>query len=164
MKKGKIISVFAGLGKTTVGNIFSNAFDLQSSTYRCDYTNIHEDDYENMKCAEGRVSNPDWPENYLAAIKEAKEKYDIVLVPSNIDIREMLIKNNIDFVFVLPSLDARDMLIKRYQFRGNNEDMIKNAMLDFDNWSRDQKDYPYKIEILPENQYLKDMLVERGYL
>ena len=37
---GKVISVFAGLGKTTVGNKYSNVCDLQSSPYRCDYSMI----------------------------------------------------------------------------------------------------------------------------
>ena len=43
---GKVISVFAGLGKTTVGKKYSNVCDLQSSPYRFDYTDICIKDYE----------------------------------------------------------------------------------------------------------------------
>ena len=43
--KGKVISVFAGLGKTTVGKKYSNVCDLQSSPYRCDYSLIDKNDY-----------------------------------------------------------------------------------------------------------------------
>lgn len=42
---GKVISVFAGLGKTTVGRKYSNVCDLQSSPYRCDYSSIDKNDY-----------------------------------------------------------------------------------------------------------------------
>ena len=36
----KVISVFAGLGKTTVAKKYPNVCDLRSSIYRCDYSNI----------------------------------------------------------------------------------------------------------------------------
>lgn len=164
MKKGIVMSVFAGLGKTVVGNIYPNVCDLQSSPYRCDYTDVKDEEYEQLKCAKDRIPHPEWPDNYVSAIKSAIEEYDVVLVPSNQDIRELLSKNNIEFVFVLPSMDSKDMLEKRYRDRGNNEEMIQDVMKNFGLWSRDQKDYPYKIEILPKDQYLKDMLVERGYI
>lgn len=56
---GKVISVFAGLGKITVGNKYSNVCDLQSSPYRCDYSSIDVEDYEKMKCNPLRVPNPE---------------------------------------------------------------------------------------------------------
>lgn len=156
----KVISVFAGLGKTTVGEKYTNVCDLRSSLYRCDYSNIKEEDYEKMKCVENRIPNPDWPNNYLNALKDSIEKYDLVLVPSNPDIRDLLMENNIPFLFILPSLDSRDLLLQRYIDRGNVQDLINNVMGYFDTWSRKQEDYSYPIMILEKNQYLEDMLLD----
>lgn len=163
---GKVISVFAGLGKTTVGNKYKNVLDLRSSAYRCDYSNIKESDYEKMKCSTKRIPNPDWPTNYLQAIKEAQEKYDLVLVPSNLDIRELLTENKIDFIFVLPekTKEVRAELIKRYENRGNSNELITQVISYFDTWSRNQSDYDYPIEILKKGQYLEDLLIELNLL
>lgn len=160
MNNIKVISVFAGLGKTTVAKKYPNVCDLRSSTYRCDYSNIKEEDYEKMKCVKTRVPNPNWPKNYVDAIKDAMEKYDLVLVPSNLDIRNLLLENNIPFLFILPSMDSKDMLFQRYQDRGNSQDLIQDVMGYFDTWSRNQEDYSYPIKILEKNQYLEDLLIQ----
>ena len=162
--KQKVMSVFAGLGKTTVGNKYPNICDLQSSPYRCDYSNIKSEDYEKMKYDLNRVANSEWPNNYLNAILDAMKKYDLVLVPSNLDVRKLLIDNNIDFAFVLPSYDSRDILLERYKIRKNNSNMIQSVMFNFDNWSRNQDDYTYPIYILDKNQYLEDLILTLGYI
>lgn len=160
----KVISVFAGLGKTTVAKKYPNVCDLRSSIYRCDYSNIKEEDYEKMKCVKTRIPNPDWPMNYVSAIKEKIEKYDIVLVPSNLDIRNLLIENNIPFLFILPSLDSRNVLYQRYIDRGNSPDLIHDVMGYFDTWSRKQEDYSYPIMILEKDEYLEDILLKFNIL
>ncbi len=166
MKKPKVISVFAGLGKTTVGKKYSSVCDLQSSPFRCDYSNIKKEDFEKMKCSSSRISNPDWPDNYLRAIIDAMKIYDVVLVPSSMDVRTLLIDNNIEFLFVLPSKDNenRQKLLKRYEHRGNNIDLINDVMNYFDDWSRNQSDYDYPIKILDKDKYLEDLLLEEGYI
>lgn len=158
----KVISVFAGLGKTTVGNKYENVCDLQSSPFRCDYSKIDPKDYEKMKYNKSRLKNPEWPNNYLKAMKESMDKYDLVLVPSSLDVRELLIKNNIKFLFVLPPKDnkTRKMLLERYQMRGNSKSLITDVMNNFDNWSRSEKDYDYPIAILESDKYLEDLLID----
>lgn len=162
--KLKVISVFSGLGKTTVGNKYENVCDLQSSQYRFDYSNIKLCEYEKMKSLKSRKVNADWPHNYINALLEAMKKYDIILVPSNEDIRKILIENKIDFLFVLPSYDSRDILLKRYKERGNSQELIKEVMEYFDNWSREQEAYDYPIIILDKEKYLEDLLLELGFL
>ncbi len=164
--KGKVISVFAGLGKTTVGKKYPNVCDLMSSPYRCDYSNISTCDYEKMKYDSTRTPNREWPNNYLKAILAAMENYDIVLVPSSLDVRTLLLENNIPFLFVLPSSDSktREKLLQRYKDRGNNEELIKDVMYNFDNWSRNENDYPYPIAILDKDDYLEDFLGENDLL
>ena len=163
---GIVISVFAGLGKTYVGNKYSNVCDLVSSPYRYDYSGIEKNDYEKKKSDSSRIPNLLWPNNYLNAIIDARKKYDIVLVPSNLDIRELLLSNHIDFLFVLPSsdLDYREILLNRYKKRGNNNDLILEVMSYFDNWSREQNDYSYPIFVLDKEQFLEDFLLEKKLL
>ena len=163
---GIVISVFAGLGKTYVGNKYSNVCDLVSSPYRYDYSGIEKNDYEKKKSDSSRIPNPLWPNNYLNAIIDARKKYDIVLVPSNLDVRELLLSNHIDFWFVLPSsdLDYREILINRYKKRGNNNDLILEVMSYFDNWSREQNDYSYPIFVLDKEQFLEDFLLDEKLL
>ena len=158
--KARVICVFSGLGKTTVGSKYNNVCDLQSSKYRCDYSNIKKEDYERMKCEVSRKVNPDWPDNYKKALLNAIKKYDIVLVPSNEDIRKILTENEIEFLFVLPSYDSRDSLLQRYRERGNSEELINQVMNYFDNWSRNPEDYDYPITILDKDKYLEDLLLE----
>ncbi len=155
----KVISVFAGLGKSTVGTKYKNVCDLQSSVYR--YINIQNLDYEKVKCNSSCIPNPDWPKNYLLAIQKAMKEYDVVLVPSNLDVRNLLVKNNIDFLFVLPSHNSftREKLIREYEQRGNSEEFIAEVMDYFDSWSRNQEDYEYPIEILKPDEYLEDLLL-----
>lgn len=159
--KYKVISCFAGCGKTTVGKKYPNVLDLQASSYHFDYSNIDKTQYENMKGNQSRIPNPLWPNNYLTAIKKAINEYDLILVPSSLDIRELLMKNNIPFLFVLPSNSekVKEKLIKRYQARKNDENFIIRNMNYFNLWSRDAKDYPYPIEILRDDEYLEDLLL-----
>ena len=160
----KVISAFAGLGKTTIGNKYNNICDLQSSPYRYDYSCFEEKDYEKMKFNKSRIKNTDWPSNYLCALKKAMKKYDLVLVPANLDVRELLHKNKIEFLFILPAYDYWETLSERYKNRGNTPVMINNVMNDFNSWSRNQDDYNYPIIILNKDQYLEDLLKDLGYL
>lgn len=162
--RAKVFSVFAGLGKTMVGKKYKNVCDLTSSKYRYDYSNVSNEDYEKMKYDRNMSVNPCWPDNYLESLKEAINSYDVVLVPSNEDIRLLLKSANIDFTFVLPSVDSREMLLKRYVDRGNNENLIKEVMGYFDNWSRNANDYDYPIIILDKDKTLEDLLLNLGYI
>lgn len=166
ISKIKVISVFAGLGKTTVGKKYPNVCDLQSSPYRWDYSSIDKKDYEKLKYNPSSIPNPKYPNNYLKAILDAIKKYDIVLVPSNLDVRKLLTDNNIEFLFVLPSSDSehRKKLLERYKQRGNNNTLISNVMYYFDHWSRKQNDYDYPITILDKDKYLEDLLIEMEFL
>lgn len=156
----KVISVFAGLGKTYVGKKYENVCDLQSSPYRYDYSDVNSNDYERLKYTEEKNVNPEWPNNYVKAIKSAMENYEVVLVPSNEDVRTLLIENNIPFIFILPDLNSREVLLERYKERNNNEKLRKEVMEYFDNWSREQKDYPYPIYVLEKNKYLENLLID----
>lgn len=82
------------------------------------------------------------------------------------DVRKLLIDNNIKFLFVLPSddNDNRKKLCQRYKQRGNSKDLIYDVMYNFDNWSRNQNDYSYPIIILQKDKYLEDLLIDIGLI
>lgn len=154
----KVFSVFAGLGKTYVGKKYSNVLDLQSSPCRYDYTNVKKEDYERIKEIPNRKVNPNWPNNFIDAIKEASNKYDIILVSSSPDIRELLEQNDIDYTFILPSKDSREILLERYKKRENGKELINLVMGYFDTWSYKKEDYNCPLVILDKDKYLEDYL------
>ena len=69
-------------------------------------------------------------------------------------------------MFILPSKDKeiRKKLLKIYEKRGNNAALVKDVMYNFDNWSRNQKDYSYSIVVLDKDKYLEDLLLEKGLI
>ncbi|MCL2569833.1 MAG: hypothetical protein FWE16_01335 [Firmicutes bacterium] len=98
MGKAIVISCFAGLGKTTVAKKYQNVYDLQTSAFRRD-PSIKVKNYEKQKGFDSNITNPDFPQNYLDALKDARTKYNIVLVTMAHDIRELLEQNDIPFFF-----------------------------------------------------------------
>ena len=154
----KVFSVFAGLGKTYVGKKYPNVLDLQSSPYRFDYTNAKKEDYEKLKEIPNRKVNPNWPNNFINAIKEASNKYDVILVASSPDIRNILEQNNINYTFVLPSKGSKEILLERYKSRGNSQELINLVMRYFDTWSYKKEDYNCPLVILEKDKYLEDYL------
>ena len=160
----KVFSVFAGLGKTYVGKKYPNVLDLQSSPCRYDYTNVKKEDYEKIKEKPNRKVNPNWPNNFIDAIKEASNKYDIILVSPSPDIRELLEQNDIDYTFILPSKDSREILLKRYKKRENSQELINLVMGYFDTWSYKEEDYNCPLVILDKDKYLEDYLKEEGLI
>ncbi len=156
----KVMCVFSGLGKTYVGNKYKNICDLQSSPYRYDYSSVNKEDFEKLKCSIKRIPNPNWPANYIKALKEAINQFDLVLVPAIEVIETILMENDIEFMYVLPSFDYREILLERFKKRGNNDELINVVMKRFDSWSREQKDYPYPIFVLEKEKYLEDLLID----
>ena len=154
----KVFSVFARLGKTYVGKKYPNVLDLQSSPCRYDYTNVRKEDYEKIKEKPNRKVNSNWPNNFIDAIKEASNKYDIILVSSSPDIRELLEQNDIDYTFILPSKDSREILLERYKKRENGKELINLVMGYFDTWSYKKEDYNCPLVILDKDKYLEDYL------
>jgi len=166
MKKGIIISGFAGIGKTELGKKYSNIIDLESTSYHWIFNDdtIEKQDYEKKKGINDRVMNPSWPYNYIDCIIDAKSKYDIILITASKEIRLLLEKNDINFIFAFPSIDCKKDIIERYKNRNNNEKFINGALDAFDNWSKELNTYKYPVMIIKKEQYLEDVLKEVGIL
>ena len=91
-----IISAFPGVGKTTLNKKYENIIDLESSIYKYLFDKeVSELEIEARK-ALPREKNPEYPNNYLKAIKEATKQYDIVLTSCGPDIRNGLKKEKME--------------------------------------------------------------------
>lgn len=161
----KVISAFAGLGKTTLAQKYENICDLQTSQYRYHCQNINlenKEEYEKLKGGFNKEINPNWPNNYIAELKKAIQEYDLVLVPSNADVRKILTELQIPFLFVLPKKTNKnkEILLKRYQARKNTNALIKKISDYFDCWSRNQEDYSYPIYVMEKVGTLEEVVIK----
>lgn len=160
MRKGIVISAFACLGKTTLGNKYSNILDLESTDYHWIFetktlTNLKS---EQLKGIKQRKLNPEWPYNYIKAILESQKKYAIVLITASKEIRDILDINNIDFIFAFPTVDSLDIIVNRCIERNNNEQFIQGVKDAFYTWQQELVKYNYKVMLVEKNEYLEDAL------
>jgi len=109
----RIISAFPGTGKSTYAkNNPSTSLDLDSSSF---------------SWLEPGVRNPEFPNNYIAAIKENIGKYEFIFVSSHKDVRNALRDNCLFFYLVYPnnwSYEVRQAYMQRYRDRGNDDNFI----------------------------------------
>lgn len=131
-----IISGFAGIGKSTMAkNHPDKVIDLESSNFKWAFDESVKDmDVEERKGVSNKTLHPDWPNNYIQAIKENSQKYDFVFISMDMDVRNILDSENIRYFVAYPSLDCKDDYIARYRARNNNEAFVKLLESNFDNW------------------------------
>jgi len=160
MKKGIIISAFAGLGKTTLGNKYSNVIDLESTNYHWIFdikerTTLNSEELKGIK---QRQLNPEWPSNYIRAIQKYQNEYDIVLITASKQIRDILCEKGIDFTFAFPTPDSLDEIIELCARRNNNEQFIQGVKNAFYTWQSELPEYPYKTIFVNKSEYLEYIL------
>lgn len=164
MGKGIVIAGFAGIGKTTLAKKYKNVVDVESSPYKWDYQNVDVSNLELLKGKAGRKRNVEFPNNYIRAVKKAKETYDIVLVwihPE--EILPEYDKNNIDYILAFPSKEALSEYRERFLDRGNNEEYIEKVLGNYDlRYEQFISSIHDKIE-LKKGETLEDALISRGY-
>jgi len=162
LNNGIVIAGFSGIGKTELEKKYKNVIDLDAAEYIYDDTEIMHIPFEQRK-GMNRKKNPNFPKNYIDAIKDAKIKYDLVLVWDRQDIITEYIKNNIDFILCYP--DEKDIITYkiRYKNRGNTDEYIK--------WKLNQyyEKIPFfnklciKKIILSNNETLEDYLINNNF-
>ena len=87
-----IISASAGVGKTELARRYRNVLDLDCSAYS---------------------KSPDWPDNYIDAIKENADKYDYILIFTKLQNLKKL-----DYEFFFPAREAVPEYEERLAARG----------------------------------------------
>lgn len=165
MSKGVIIAGFATIGKTYISKRYTNILDLESSSYKYDYSSYENIDYEKLKGTSGRKENNEWPSNYYNAIKEAQNKYDVVLVQLNKMHLEYFDKHNIEYYVVYPSLDSWEWVKQRSINRGNNDKWLSRLEEVFEEYYIASKNSNCKeMFIVSENTSLEDILKENKFI
>lgn len=160
----KIISAFPGVGKTTLESTHESVLDLDSSSFS--WLNKDGDSTavgsvtEEEKGTAGRTRNPDFPQNYVAAIQEAIGKYEYILVSSHDVVRDALQANCVFYYLAYPGEDvSAEEYAERYRGRGNNEAFVNLILANFDTWV-EQCEAANKCVRLPtpSGKYLSDMI------
>ena len=159
MNKGIIVAGFGAIGKTTLGNKYSNIIDLESGYYKWDNRGFENIPYEQRKGKNERPENPKWPNNYHISVLEAINKYDVVLTSMHWHLLDFLEKNNIEYYLAYPTLDSEKVLEERCYARGNNKVFTDKLKANLYNWSEKLKMYhPKKLLIISKDEYLEDVL------
>ena len=158
-----IIAGWAGIGKTTLAKKYKNVIDIESSPYKWDYSGLTPSDYEKMKGRKDRVSNKNYPINYINAIKDAETKYDVVCVwchPYNAF--PYYEQYGIDYVICYPSKEAIVDYEKRMRDRGNSEEFIAGVMNSFEKRWVEFSNNPHEKIILDKGETLESRLIKMG--
>jgi len=130
----RIYSVFPACGKTW---LYENQEDyclkiLDSDSSQFSWIETDENDWLTDKPI--KVRNPDFPNNYIAHIKENIGKYDYIFVSSHREVRQALDNANTDYTIVYPDENCLTEWVGRCYLRelnGNNGFPIKVLI---DNW------------------------------
>ncbi|MCL1892495.1 MAG: hypothetical protein FWF97_04395 [Alphaproteobacteria bacterium] len=130
----RIIAGFAGIGKTTLAKKYKNVLDLEAILYKYSLENTESLGLEAIETIKGERSvadkkpNPDWPDNYIAAIKNNINKYDYILVWCHPEeILPHFDNSGIDYELFIPTIDALDEYRQRFINRGNSEEFVNHV-------------------------------------
>lgn len=108
--KTEIVSGFPGVGKTYYKkHAKGKVLDSDSSKF---------------SWAKKGVRNPDFPQNYMAYIKEYISKVDVIMVSSHKVVRDALVEAGIKFTLAYPYRGLKAEYLFRYKNRGNDQAFI----------------------------------------
>jgi len=165
ISEGVIVAGFGTVGKTFLSKKYNNILDLESSSYKYDYSCYENVDYEKLKGVPERKRNKEWPYNYYIAMKEAQKNYDIVFVQLNIQHLEYFDNNNIEYYIVYPSLDSWEWVKQRSINRGNNEKWLAGAEQVFEEYYIASKNSKCKkMFMVNKHVSLEDVLKENKFI
>jgi len=158
-----VICGYGGVGKTELAKKYKNVVDLESIFWKWNYHENIATNIEHYKIYKYREANTNFPYNYINAIKENINKYDIVLVAYSDTIIQSLKENNIDFLLCYPTEDSKDIYMQRYKNRGNNEELINIVGETFEEEINEAKKLGLPSIILKGHETLEDHLIKDGY-
>lgn len=145
MKKTRIIAAFPATGKSTLSKTNPDKYlDLDSSSF---------------SKLENGSPNPEFPNNYIEAIKGYVGKVDYILVSTHDVVRQALHDAELCWSLVLPKTNLKAEWIGRCYIRGNESHYIDNLMLNWDSWVQmDPDQWSCAVTRLDSNEYLADAM------
>ena len=111
-----------------------------------------------------REPNPDWPQNYIDAVKDATKKYKIVLVCPGIWLLDMIVEQGVELTLAIPDAGDKEEYKRRSKQRGNNDEFIQRIE---DNFEKDRAEMlasSHKKIMMKPGEYLYDALLREGIL
>ena len=163
--KGIVVAGFGAIGKTWLGEHYSNIIDMESGYYKHNNEGFENIDVEKRKGTTIRPANPYWPKNYYEAILNARKHYDIILTSMHWDLLKFYQDNNIPYYLAFPNQGLEEEYAKRCYNRGNNEIFTKKMIENIEIWYKKLKDYkPVKILYLKSGEFLEDVLLKENLI
>lgn len=161
---GIIIAGFPCIGKTTLGKVNNlNIIDLESTRYKY----LLEPEIENLESIKLNVDyprNPDWPENYIKAIEEARQKFDIVFVLGRYDFNLQMLERGIEFwvAYPDPTVQQKEEYLARARRRNNPKEFIKIFSDNYEKWQNRMDLLPVPKIKLQKGEYIGDAIERLG--
>lgn len=129
-----IISGSAGVGKTELAKRYSNVLDLDSSAYS---------------------KSPDWPRNYIEAIRLNRKRYDYILIFTKLQDLDL------DYEFFFPAKSAIPEYEKRLASRGGNwVAWSKTVYEEYDKHYKTAEGFNKPITVLEPGETLESYLLQ----
>lgn len=156
-KSTLVISAFPGAGKTTLYNAMEELKKV--NTVFEGQLDILDSDSSQFSWIEPGVRHPDFPNNYIAHIKENIGKVDVIMTSTHKVVRDALKEAGINFVIVFPLRNLKEEYIERYLLRGSPDGFIKLMNEKWDDFITELKEEEYvnKINLMP-GQFLGSIL------
>ena len=153
-----IIAAFCGTGKSVfAAKNPEKVIDFVCMPYKY-FLDSKGEDGEFCKANPKNVMRPDWPFNYLNAIKDTDSKGKLILIPSESQVLELLRAENIPYVLVYPQREAKDIYHKRFIDRGNSDDFINIFIGNWDYFLDVLEKDPAEHIVLQPHQFLSDAI------
>lgn len=158
-KRGRatVVGAFSGTGKSYIGAHYKNTLDLDLGSYKYVYDEDPRIPFEARKAMKEYKINPNWPNNYIEAIKHNARLYDVILVAYSAEIADL-----IDYYFSPPQTGWA-VLEERFKKRGNNSKFIEILRTRFEQEINLPKG-KFTHKQLGDNEFLEHALIKEGLL
>jgi hypothetical protein len=159
-----IVAAFSGVGKSYFASHHQDiAIDMVCMPYK--YILDPKARYDESSKADPNMEwNPEWPFNYIEAIKKCPSD-KIILIPSDSRVLRLLENEKISYYLCYPKRKAKNVYRKRYIKRGNSREFLSIFIGEWKSFMDSLREDTYgKHIILRPNQYLSDVLDIRAIL
>jgi hypothetical protein len=164
-KGGMIICGFAAIGKSTLGEKFSNCVDMETGDYRWIYKLPGKSRLERERRKghpELREPNPNWPQNYIDETLKNYRAGKIVLCGLVSDAMDYFRENGITFYGTVVNENIIGELYERSLERGNPQDFADGVLRNFDKFNERALSAPRQIYISEDVPNLEIALRKMG--
>ena len=157
-KRTVVVSAFPCCGKTYAFKNYQDKYsilDSDSSEFSWTYQRPKDKNGNLLRGIE-KVRNPEFPNNYIAHIKENIGKVDIIFVSSHLEVRKAMEEAGIRYCTVYPKNEMLNEWVGRMYRRGNDDNFIKFQIEHWDEFVRNITFGPHGVGIyrLGNNEYL----------